>query len=674
MSSRYSEHQRRRQTREDERTREERVRESIDRAATALSDHRQDHATVADELASVLLPELVGEDGQRIARYDRVLEDESGWAPGALRVSVRRLCRAGEQPRPAVVEAALRACEAVAAYEGIVDETVRKRSDAVGWATKLGEHHQAASMDFADPVELNSRARGAQKTMFTGPTGSGKSVGAAALFEDYYRQSVADEGREYKLFDIVDTSEGENITADLPQKQGDLRERRIEHGLAPDWRGIDGYEPDLEILVPLSRGLSEAELPHEVESGEPVPRPFVVPASDLSESLLVSMLVAYVSPKQERTLRDAYKRVEREHADWSLADLGEEIRSRDDLSDKHTTDVLRALRNLQAEGWIRTREHPYAIDWDELQQSTETITAFSQHKMDSDRSRYLLIAYLLDKLYEERQRSHTYPQAVVWVREFWQVAAHQETRRKYDDPIANVMERIVAILQKIQRMVRHIDLELIADTQETHDAERSVRRRFNRYAVYGSNDASLGKMLGWTGNNKDRQTRQQVRRTIPDDDGAGALIGVCEPVVNGPANWGVSPIYWSPPSWHTVDTDNVPDGWVARCRVSRGVDAVPDEELDTPDWDTSVPDELLVDVEADGEGGAEEAELPPDQLKDHHRELARQWYRQNGWAQRKIAQELPPNPDTGESYSKGFVQNAVAGVDKGAGQSAQAGD
>lgn len=651
------------------------IQKRIEGCSKSLVDGgRDDYAAVARMLHEELLPLLAEHIGRPLEYYSSELADHESWDWVALTSFVENAHEIQQQlesgdsaPRTAIdselqgfidgdteakvkVQRALRSVVAISESEDIVMEDYQERVDAQGFSIKLGQQLKRADMDFGDPVGAITRKRGSLKHFMSGETGTGKTVAASRQFEDYYRAQF-EGARRYKCLDYVGLGKAENIVADLPQQQDDLRKARVkDHDLPPSFEEIDGYEPELEVFIPLSDELNETELPYDTESEEFVAGPFTIPASDLSEGLLAALIDSQVSDSREQTIRDAYQVVDEEIDDWSLAELADEIRHRDELSHKHIKDSLRVLRSLQNSGFVRTEAHDLALDWGEVMRSTERVTAFSQSLLSSDFEQLMVVAYLLDKHWSLRKSINNYPTAAVWVRELWEIAQHQRQRAQRPDREKAVIEFIIDRLIKMMRKPRDIATHFVMDTQEPTDVEKAVRRRFNRYVIFDTNHDLVDDIMSWQGHTK--KDAYDFLDTMSGHPGRGGIIGGCEPAIDA-KRWGVSPVQFAPPSWHHHDKQTEDSAWTARPKYAEN------EVLRTPNWDGSIPEDLEVPIELPKEEEAAEAEKSEEErFRESIREEARHLAEQ-GHTYVEIAEQIPENPDTSENFTPQAISNWV---------------
>jgi len=681
--------------------RRDRLQNAIERGNELLAEG--DYDTLAGLLADVVLPLLDElDERQPWSEYHREFtQDDSEWywaslkrfldepqrfqeavarddagGVGGLTARSRGEQLSSDRARR-VIRETLESLESVTAYHDVTTGEVVRRADTTGFSQKIGEHHQRWDMDFGNEIEGITRRLGALKHIYTGGTGGGKSVGASAQMEDYYRASIGD-GRDFKCIDLAGLS-SENIAAyDIPQQDSGLRRAREEHGLAGGWDEIDDYEPRVEYFVPLSPDLEDFNLPYDTESGEFIPGPFTIPASDLSEGLLVAVISARVSSSEERTIRKAYREVDNRVDDWSLGDLKRAIKGRQELSDKDREAAVSIVSTLQHEGFIRTAADEHTVDWDGLFRSTDTISVFNHVAVEEAMSKLLIVASLLEQIYKRRIRTagQGYPDLVTWLRELWELAPHREHRRKSEDIEQNLQEHIISVLTKMQRKPRDISQHLIADTQDYKDIEKAVRTRFNRYCLFGGTDEEIKEVFSASGQNG----WKGFKGTLSGEPGYCGIIGGCEPAISSPRKYGASPVHLTPPSWHHYDKNQPASGWIRRVEYReheelRALNGAWD--IEPPDESVSAPstnsDEGSADDEGtDSEGKAEAIPEPsPEDLMspiEKAKLQARQLRSLTTLSYEKIADRIPNNPDTGDPYDRSTVRDWAKDVDKGEGE------
>lgn len=482
---------------------------------------------------------------------------------------------------------------AVAEHIDLITAEYTNAVDCVGYTTKLGVHLQDWDMDIGDPINLFSDQAGALKTLYCGGTGTGKSTGMGRETEDYYLRNFV-EGRDIKLIDLVGMRDGENWFYDVPQQQEVLRKKREELGLSPDFTDSEFDERDMEVLAPLTQGLGDQELPFDTEAGDDgefIVEPFTIPASEIRKPLLVSLIMSRVSESEEQTVREVYDEVDEAKDDWALKDIADEIRSRPELSDKHKSKAVGVLRGLQNEGFIRTREDPYAINWYDIFRSTETITVFSQAFCHTEIAKIMTFAYLADSILEQRKDDPFVPQCGVIMRELWSVAPHKQ-RQSFDSRVAAIQEAVGQVLMRMFRENRHYGIHVFADTQQPSDLLKSIREMFNRYVVYGANYDTIDDIMSWTQNN----AKQSFWGTMSARRGEAGVIGMVEPAVEEHRIEYVSPVRYAPPSHHHRDAEVEKTGWHGRVMYHESEELTKASEVDSVVWDDGVPPKLVIDA------------------------------------------------------------------------------
>ncbi|EMA45231.1 zinc ribbon domain-containing protein [Halobiforma nitratireducens] len=558
--------------------RESELEELIERCSRATARGKPKHyGYAATTLAEDIIPLLEDHTGvDPIHRYSSHLSDHEDWHYTDLvefydRHETIAACfgdaYADLPPHTidraeGVVERTLRSITAIAEHEDIVMDSYQGRADGTGFEVKLGEHLQDGRMDLGDPVELVTDEQvDAVKWLVCGGTGMGKSTGTERFAEDYLAASHA-EGRDYKILDILGMRQGENWLVDLPQQQDDLRRIREEQGLEPSFAEADDREPpQVEILHPMTRGFCEKSLPFDPDDEQFRVRPFTVPASEFRKPVMVSLIMSRLSESEEATIREVYDEVDEAKDDWSLKDIAEAILERDELSDKHKSKAVGVLRSLQNEGFIRTHADEHTLDWHDVMQSTETYTIFSQALCDRDLSALMTFAYVLDRCFRHREGSNYNSEAVLVMRELWEVVPHKR-RRSFDAREAAVQEAIGQIAMKVMRQNRHAGIHIVADTQEPSDLLKSVRELFNHYVVYSANRDTIDDIFEWTQNNRTRS----FWSTMTAQAGQAGIVGQAKPALENRDIEFVSPVEVTPPSHHHFDVKTDGTGWHARAK------------------------------------------------------------------------------------------------------------
>lgn len=641
-------YQRQQRSRRDRQETREAVQEAIGRCSRALeSPSVKDYTYVAERLSEDILPGMDRLTSKELTNYGEVCGEKENWRGDAFESYLReqdtireRLqhvvaspalqgrVQLGETKR--IVNGALRSVTCIAEHEGVLLEDYNAQVDVVGATGKLGVWLQDQEMDLGDPIDLYHERSGSLKMLISAATDGGKSTVMETVIDDLYQGNFRDwnvtdssvpfvrhPDAQLKHVDLLGMRQGENWTYDLPQADERLRRVRSEKGEAEDFSEIDGYESDLEIFVPLTSGesageLAEKQLPFVEDSDETPVVPFTIPASEIPKRLLLAILEVRVSNTEMQTLRHAYDEVNETKRDWALYDLADHVRERDDLSDKQRASVIGALRSLQQLGFIRTKDDPHTIDWEEIFTTPETRTVFSQALVDDKLPQVIVAAYLADRVVEERRA--IYPDCLVTAREAWEIVPHKG-RNNGDEQVQEIQEAIVTTASKLFRQERHHGLHVIADTQEPGDLHVSVREQFNFYVVLSASKKTAEKIFNWSMANK----WQQFIGNIPVGTGVGGIVGKLKPAIDNKEIEYAAPIEFLPPAHHHFDVKVDMNGPRARASHTERLEDRPTEVLKRPkdvdgvDWQFTPPKELDIEPYSEGESddsGADPATNP----------------------------------------------------------------
>jgi len=666
------------------RNRTDRLKAAIEKCSHALErGTRDDYYYIARRLDETILPALRDHTSKPLDDFDTELDGREDWDWVALS---RFLNNAGsiiatlEQAQTAqssdlltlqsagyidstsaardTVERALHSVSCILEQVGVVKGKYTKTADAVGFSgQKIGRVYKDPKMPFDDEVEVIIEA-GTIKSLYCGGTNAGKSTAAEGQFQDYYWRNFIDGKKDTKCIDPFDFSVAENVFYDVPQNDEALRDALEDMDLPADFTETD-LDPKLEVYIPLSKRLTEerVDLPYDTESDEFVPKPFAIPASDISQDLFVSILSARLSESEVHTMREVYESVDRERANWRLKHLVDEIASRDELSDKHQRKAIRVVKSLQDFGFIRESPSEYELDWHRILSETETVTAFNQLLCRNKRERLFVLAWLLEAMWRERTKVNTrYPQMAMLLREMWAYAP-QNQRREDDDIAEALQERIVTLLIRYLRQNRDVRTHILGDTQNLRDINIGVREEFNRFCLFDPKRWMAEKIFEWTGNER---VDSFVRR-IPPEPGECGIVGAVGPAYEHTQVEYVAPTALAPPTHHHHDKDDG-NGFLVRTELVEHEEPRPVEEAG---WRLKMPDELRIpeieELLADDEDGEGDGDETPD-IKVLHRQEARD-RRRKGMSYRKIAKAIPNNPDTGRSYDHTTIKRWVDDID-----------
>lgn len=614
------EHSQEQQFKQQQRRQQEAITESLEAASHALTKRANKYfAYTTKLLVEDIVPPLRSVTTRQLQDYGRPLADDDDWHWSHLEYVLENTNEIQRQfledPDGETcadlrrhVRHALSTAVAIAEHEDVVMSDYANRVDVIGIAEnlKIGEHLQKADMDFGNPVRLTSQASGALKTLFCGGTGQGKSAGVETEAESFYRANF-EEGTDYKLIDLVGLRDGENWFYDVPQNDDALRSARAKMGLPECFTESDDLEdPSVEILAPLTPELADRELPYDTEDEEFVVRPFTVPAVDIEKPLLVSMIAAKLTPQQESIIRSAYDDTDRHNDDWSLRDLATTIKQQEELSPSKVEPIVATLRQLQAQGFIRTRDDPHTLDLRRIFEDKDTITVFTQAFIDGMIGRLLAFGYLAYDIATTREQMHGVPECVLLMRELWKVAPHKQ-RQAFDTRAASLQEMIGQMLSDLFRENRHAGVHLLADTQQPSDLLKPVREMFNRYVVFSTNKDTAEDIYSWT--SSDDWT--SFYRTLNMQSGQASVVGMVEPAVTRSRIEFVGPVQYAPPSHHHRMERKDSTGWHARAKYLEGEELRKPAAMQ-PDWveNRTPAGELEID-EPNGRDEAADPELKP---------------------------------------------------------------
>jgi hypothetical protein len=570
------------------------VREAFDAAnrAVAMGQWSEAH----EIMATGLLPLLEQLDVTKAWR------DYSGALEGFDRVTFQHYREQGEQlaqraaggesDAQSALRTALRSIEVVAAEHGIVDDELRNYATATGYAHQVGVLHKQYEYDHDPEVAIVSDHAGLTKSIYVGETGEGKSTSMDTEVEDRYNAG-------YKVIDLLDTDELESGVYDIPQKQQVLRDARIEMGMAPDFRESTTLDaPEVEILVPMTPALEGQQLPFDTEDERFTIRPFTIPAPDLTKRALLNFVKTVVSKQQEVAIGTAYEEVRDDRDDWRLCDLADAVDRQRGLADNFKHRVRKLIESLQEKGFIRDQHCDHALDWERIFKDNDTITVFSTMLMREREDKLMVITHLTSSLYHERKLFHDLPPCVGVFRELHELAGHQNVASD-DEREKAVQGAFQTEFSYILRKNRHEDLEILADTQDFMDIDKSVRKRFNRAVAFQTQNDAVEELFAMVAGNKGLHKKYAGHVSRNFAKATGTVFGKTGP--NGEDGTPfLTPVQFAPPSWHNFDNEQDDTGIEARIRY------LDREELRVPPWDVELPGRFAVDdVEYGDESGNE---------------------------------------------------------------------
>jgi len=488
-----------------------------------------------------------------------------------------------------VIEEVAECAHSAAIGQGIIPRELDRSSAVVGLSQQVGMQWTAWEMDVPDPVTMARDDKELPFTLCIGDVSSGKSTAVATLTLDRYYA-------DHKIIDIHDRKKLENGVYDLLQRQENLKEVRRELGLAGTFDEADEEPPDVEIRVPLSDSLSEKEVLH-YPDGECRIEPFAVDVASLPKTLLTAFIGDLTKTQSEEWQRV----LELIDDDWTLTDLAEMVME-GPADDPVKRGLLSRIRRMQESGWIRDSDCDYLIDWHELFEDTDTITAFSTSLMGDERDKYRVFLYLLDTVYREREKrqDRQYPPASVIIRELHHVTPVRTNRA--EDPVKErIQKQIAARMRSIASESGHENIELITDTQHWGQIAKRVREHVNVIVMfrlaYNAANRVFDEVMGGV-------SHRYVRKVTEQETGEATIIADNQRIHGeGKSFRFIQPVQFAPPMCHHVDRESeISTGWAAR-------EAFTDEELAPPPegWPIDLPDRLEIDGEGESEGGLQQA-------------------------------------------------------------------
>lgn len=537
-------------------------------------------------LVEKLLPETDLSE-RTLRRYDVALRDtDQRWYPSAIRTLFSEHPEAGSpdanpgvgagetylQHRPDVLERAFSSVYAALAEDGEIETDATTAVPVWEYRHQVGERYYSALSAGSDEVDLIDNDDDLKATLFTGGQGSGKSTAIETVVED----RVA---RGHKVIDLMDFLKAENAIYDIPPQDLDLQEIRAEMGLDVGFQEYD--PPSVNVIVPLTHELADAEVPYDTEREEFVVRPFTIPASDLSYRQLV-MLLPHTTQTHENYLRSAHQMLTQRGGDWTLADVAETVREETNAGDTVADRIERALETAQSKSFIRDEQVPdeYALDWSALMQDTDSIETFTMFPIDERSDRLLLASYLLDRLFEARRdllksfSLHEFPALTVVMRELHKIVPRSKSEQDAENTIEGYM---IDTMSELIALCRHADMELLCDSQKFHQQlSADVSGLFHRIFAFGGQKPDIKQVF-----------RTRVDNTDPAAKVARYDAGRCA-LVSGDGY--TMPIQMAPPRCHHLDAKTDGNGLGFRTRHP----SLSEKMRDAP-WDASIPARLQFD-------------------------------------------------------------------------------
>lgn len=469
---------------------------------------------------------------------------------------------------PRVIAAAYRSVYTALALGGYVDTQAVSEVPAWEYQHQVGVRHYSPESRGCREAQLIETGGELKATLLTGGQGSGKSTALETIVEDRVANG-------HKIIDLIDLLKAENVMYDIPSQSRTLRNVRARMGLDV---GFGEYDPPaVEVYAPLTPDLAESRVPFNVEGDEPIVRPFIIPASELTYRQLV-MVLPHTTPTQENYLQSAHQMLRNRDIDYTLSDVAIAVREETNASDSVADRIERSLETVQQKAFIQDGDAPEAwiIDWGEMMADVETVTAFTMSTLRETGDKLLIASYLIDQLYAARQqairemRLHEYPPATVVMRELHKVVpkskSEQDAESTMEGHMIDTMEDLIAL-------VRHANCELLCDTQKfATQIDQDVAKLFHRIFAFSGQKPDIKKVF-----------RTRVDDTDPAERVAQFGTGECA-LVSGDGY--TMPIQMAPPRCHHLEAGSDGNGLGFRCRH------LDTEELRPAPWDASVPSRL----------------------------------------------------------------------------------
>lgn len=473
----------------------------------------------------------------------------------------------------------------IAAMKGVLPSELQDVQPVQGYSMQLGERYVRADSKATGTLNLRDSDDELKSILCAGGKGSGKSTAVETLLHDSSQNG-------HKVVDLVDFFKAENATLDLEQQDNGegLIEAREEMGLPTGFHDIQaGFgwlfeeqsedclsSPDIEILVPLCPGLEEMSIPA-VAGEEPVVKPFTIPASELTYRQLV-MLLHHTTDARESEIRSAHQSLRDSGDDWSLSDLADEIRLSTNAGESLAEKIETSLKTAQDKSFIRDSECPHKLNWDEVMQDEETITAFTVFPVGETSDYLVVLSYLIDSLFEARRgliqtgSLHEYPPLTIAMREMHKVAPRSTAESSAEATVENYM---VDSLEDVFALTRHANMEVIADTQKFYrQLNPDVAELFDHILAFRGHIPDVKRIF------KTRVDNTGPAETVAQYQDPGMCAFVSERGYR-------LPIRFAPPPSHHLEAKDEGDGLSFRTRVDES-----DEELIDAPWNADLPARL----------------------------------------------------------------------------------
>jgi len=505
------------------------------------------------------------------------------------------------------LEGAFDTFESVAILDGYLSRELTNYSNVYMFSDKIkfGTLYDRWGGNQPEKVQLRDPDSDASETAVQGAKGEGKSATTEAIVESLY-------ARNTKVLDILDWMKCENVYYDVRSERADLRKIRLKQSASLWWNEVDGIEPpDVEVYMPVTTRLSESKIPVNQTTGETIVKPFTIPVSELPQHVLKAALT-HTTKVQSSTIEQALKRIEDNYSDdWSLSDLHDVIQDMD-VQDGVKQRIGQVIDTLQRRGYIRDKRDDHTIDWSDILYDTGTITSFSVSWTETAVDKYIVMLYLMSSLRREvsqlDQRSEAgdapeLPRLAAVFRELHKIASPDSKGRNADPQVNSLKTATVGEWEDLAALNRHVDMELIADSQQwTRQVHNDVRSQFNKGLTLRNKYKWVENFSESFSGPNDWKYLSRVSRKF--DPGEALWIGDSYDATDGSLTqldrpWQMT-LQVLPPMSHHIETKDEGHGLLARAKY------VEEEELEPSPWDATVPQRLRLDASAPTEKTAED--------------------------------------------------------------------
>lgn len=473
--------------------------------------------------------------------------------------------------------------ENIAIAKGLIREELRNSARIDGYELPIGVVWKDPTYDLPNVVEIYDPDDDVGATAVQGAPGKGKSATIASFAEDRYAAG-------HKVIDCLDWQKAENIFYDVSMRQDVLREAREEHADHDDdvplwWDEIDGVdEPKVEILMPLTPELASREIPYDTEDERYVVRPFTIPASEIEKRALKAFMT-HTTTVGSSVLERAFKEVQ-DIADWGLADLAVAI---ENVADDQNVArrLVTNLTTLQKSSFVRDRKDDFALDWEEIFRSTETIHAITVEHMTDRAEKLMVMLYVVNSIRRERSDIYDLPRLTTLWREL-NLIAPPDSKKTKDARLRELEGASIDDWVEFTKLFRHDDIEIVADTQEfERQVNSDVRSKFGKGITFRHKKPHIREF--WKAYGADYQEKYIRRVSTQFESGDFAYLGES----NVDERTFHSPCYLIPPMSHHFDNKSEDHGFLSRVKY------LDREELRPAPWSADLPDRFSIDRAVD---------------------------------------------------------------------------